>query len=282
MTPEERSRIYGRTGKKHLEETKKKLRDIFKGRIVSEETRKKLRIASTGHKLSEESRQKISNTHKEKFKRMSEEEKSIRYKRVCSEETKKKLSEANKNNIPPNIIKIMIDGVEYKSITEAGKQLGINKSVVWYRIKSKNPMFDNYKYAENNVSDIDKISKKTKSSYVRKDRPKKNPEDKILSTAVKVIIDDTLYNSMTEAGIKLSLHRSTIAKRINSTDPQFSNYKYAENRKKIISSNGIKIIIDDILYNSINEASTKLSLDKHTITKRIKSNDLKFDNYKYA
>lgn len=122
MSPEERSTIYGRTGKKHTEETKEKLRNIFKGRIVSAETKEKLRIASTGHK------------------------------RPCSEETKKKLSKINKVKKPSTMIKIIVDNIIYESITEAGKQIGKRPSVILWRLKSKN--FNNYKYLDENNEDI--------------------------------------------------------------------------------------------------------------------------------
>ena len=85
---------------------------------------------------------------------------------------------------------------------------------------------------------------------------------------------------MEEASKKLKLNIDTIFKRVISNDEKFDNYK--ENQKKIISSNRTKIIIDNIIYSSMTEASKKLNLNINTISKRVKSNDVKFENYKYV
>ena len=51
-------------GRKHSEETKKKIGKVHKGKKVSEETRKKMSKAHKGKKLSEEARKKISEANK--------------------------------------------------------------------------------------------------------------------------------------------------------------------------------------------------------------------------
>ena len=81
---------------------------------------------------------------------------------------------------------------------------------------------------------------------------------------------------MTEASKKLNLNINTISKRVKSNDVKFDNYNYTENKNGIITSNGIKIMIDNITYNSMSEAGIKLNLDKQTISRRVKSNKLKF------
>jgi hypothetical protein len=63
-----------------------------------------------------------------------------------SEETKQKIREKNIGNIPPNNKEITIDGVFYISISEAGRQLNIPTPTILWRLNSKNPKFDNYKY----------------------------------------------------------------------------------------------------------------------------------------
>lgn len=50
-------------GKHHSEETKKKIADAHKGRIVSESTREKLRFANLGKQHSKESKEKMRNNH---------------------------------------------------------------------------------------------------------------------------------------------------------------------------------------------------------------------------
>ena len=73
--------ILNMKGKRHTEETKKKIGEASKGRKYSEETRKKMREAGRGRKPSAETRKKLSEALKG---------------RKLSEETKRKLSEANK------------------------------------------------------------------------------------------------------------------------------------------------------------------------------------------
>jgi hypothetical protein len=96
-----------KTGRKHSEESKKKMSEVQKGRIVSEECKRKLREINLGKKLkplSEETKQKISESLKghtynlgskrseETKRKMSEANKG----KKCSEETKRKISEIHK------------------------------------------------------------------------------------------------------------------------------------------------------------------------------------------
>jgi group I intron endonuclease len=85
------------------EETRKKLSEAGKGRIVSEETRKKLSEAHkgkcAGRKLSEETKRKISEANKGKHHLTEEHKRKLseaNKDRKLSEETRKKLSEAHK------------------------------------------------------------------------------------------------------------------------------------------------------------------------------------------
>ena len=87
----ERNHFYG---KKHSPETRRKISEAAKDRVISEETRRKLSEARTGEKNhlygkrhSTETRRKISEAGKG---------------RVISEETRRKLSEAGKGRIPHN------------------------------------------------------------------------------------------------------------------------------------------------------------------------------------
>jgi hypothetical protein len=97
-------------GRKHSEETKKKISEAVlgeknhnygkKGKPMSEETKKKLLEAKLGKKHSEETKQKISEAnkgkkHSEESKRKMSEAK-LGKPNPMSEETKKKISEAHK------------------------------------------------------------------------------------------------------------------------------------------------------------------------------------------
>jgi len=67
-------------------------------------------------------------------------------------ETIQKIKEKSKGRLPPNTIKISIDGNIYISITEASRQLSIPTPTILWRIKSNNPKFDNYKYFNEDIT----------------------------------------------------------------------------------------------------------------------------------
>ena len=140
MTPEERSQKYGKFGDKngmygktHTEEVRKTISEINKGRVS----------VNKGKKASEETRQKISENAKLRIG-----EKNSFFGKHHSEETIQKIKEKSKGRLPPNILKISIDGNIYISMTEASRQLNIPTPTILWRIKSNNPKFDNYKYFE--------------------------------------------------------------------------------------------------------------------------------------
>jgi hypothetical protein len=61
-----------------------------------------------------------------------------------SEEHKRKISETLKGNKPGNMRKVIVDGIEYESLSEGARQIGIPTSTIKNRLKS--PKFDNYRY----------------------------------------------------------------------------------------------------------------------------------------
>jgi group I intron endonuclease len=63
-----------------------------------------------------------------------------------SEEHKRKISETLKGNKPGNMRKIIVEGIEYESLSEGARQIGIPTSTMKNRLKS--PKFDNYKYKD--------------------------------------------------------------------------------------------------------------------------------------
>lgn len=63
-----------------------------------------------------------------------------------SEEHKRKISETLTGNKPGNMKKVIVDGVEYESLSFAARQIGIPISTMKNRLKS--PKFDNYKYKD--------------------------------------------------------------------------------------------------------------------------------------
>ena len=144
MTAEERSQKYGKLGEKngmygktHTEEVRKNISEIHKGNSYN-----------IGKKASEETKKKMSENAKLKIG-----DKNPFFGKHHSEETKQKICEKSKGRLPPNTIKISIDGKIYISISEAARQLNMVAPTVLWRLKSKNRKFDNYKH----VNEIENI-----------------------------------------------------------------------------------------------------------------------------
>ena len=139
MTPEDRIKKYGKNGE----------RNGMYGKTHTEEVRennailKKGNINFKGHKHTEETKQKLSEIRKNK----NTGEKNPFFGKHHTEETIQKIKEKSKGRLPPNTKKITINGVFYISITEASRQLIIPVPTILWRLNSKNPKFDNYKYA---------------------------------------------------------------------------------------------------------------------------------------
>ena len=64
-----------------------------------------------------------------------------------SEKTRKLISIQNTGKVNTTQNKeVIIENIEYRSLTEAGKALNVSPTLIYYRIKSKNKKFDNYFY----------------------------------------------------------------------------------------------------------------------------------------
>lgn len=142
---------------KHTEETKRRISEANKGRIITPEMRRKISETLTGriepdHVRQKKSESRIGLKHSEETRRKISISNTGK---VPSEETRKKLSEANKGQIPPNkgiptreetkrklseknSRPIIGDGVVYSSGRAAAQALGMTPAGISDRIKSPN------------------------------------------------------------------------------------------------------------------------------------------------
>ena len=66
------------------------------------------------------------------------------YGKSHSEETKQKLSEANKGKLPPNTYKVSSEGTIYSSMSEAARAYSMNVSAMKYRVDSSSDKWKDY------------------------------------------------------------------------------------------------------------------------------------------
>ena len=139
MTKEEKQQKYGQNGEKngmygrtHTDEIKKRLSEINKGNTYCK-----------GKKASDETRQKLSIAASQRIG-----DANHFFGKHHSEETKQKLRDANAGKLPTNTRNVIVDGISYVSVTEAGRQIGACTATIIHRIKSPNPKYVNYHYAD--------------------------------------------------------------------------------------------------------------------------------------
>jgi group I intron endonuclease len=170
---------------------------------------------------------------------------------------------------------IVIDGVNYSGITEAGKILNIPSRTINGRIYSSSSKFINYHFL-----DEKKQTEAEEKERIRIENKKEHNKKFSIGRGVPIIIDNIYYESMREAGKAYGVDKDVISDRVKSEKIQYKNYRYADSNKKI---NSIRpVLIDDILYKSATYASQETGICRGTIINRIKSPNPKFSGYKYV
>lgn len=127
----------GTIGFNPSEETRKKISEAGKGRklIFTDEWRRNLSIAGKGRKLSKESREKILDKNKLRKPILID---NVNYYSISEASRKLNISRTSIINgvykIKSN--KIIINNIEYNSIKEAAEKLNIKRTTLFYKIKN--------------------------------------------------------------------------------------------------------------------------------------------------
>jgi group I intron endonuclease len=142
-------------GKHHTEENKAYLSKINKERPVNEKCQRIVIIDDVEYSSLKEASEKTGiNWGTIRFRALSKNKRFENYKfkdteKITYTDEEQKLVFANKKIGKPvfsNNKPIIIDGVEYRTLGDASKSLGIHKSTIKMRILSKSENFSNYKY----------------------------------------------------------------------------------------------------------------------------------------
>lgn len=161
-------------------------------------------------------------------------------------------------------IPIIIDGIEYESVTFAAKQLNIDRQKLKHRLKS--PFFQNYLFV-----DDERNMKYNKHSILNPYEHKRK----------KVMIMGIEYPSITDAATSLNKSHFYITWRLSSKS--YPDWYYMDNEVELIDT-GIprnkKVSVLGVTYESITMAAEKSGISRENVRYRIKSKN--FPDYYYV
>ena len=186
---------------------------------------------------------------------------------------KRKLQTSYRKDAP-----IVVDGINYSGITEAGKILNIRPTTINNRIYSSSPKFINYHFL-----DEKKQEEALKKHLIRIENIKEKHKEFSTGRGVPILIYNIYYSSMRDAAKVLNIGKDAISKRVKSKNKLYSNYQYATINDDHVKTNCIRqIVIDNIYYKSLSHAGRELGTSHMNIRNRIKSPNPNFANYFYA
>lgn len=142
MSREEKVRLHGKPGKSNP----------MYGKTHSKKSRKKISEKLTEHykhnpskligiKRSDETKKKMSIIASKRMGKLNP-----FYGRSHTKETKEKIARVHRGKVPVNARRIIVNGVIYQSVTEAGRQLNTHTTTVLHRCNSKNIKFKDWKF----------------------------------------------------------------------------------------------------------------------------------------
>lgn len=184
--------------------------------------------------------------------------------RVKSKEELEKIRQSSKKYYTP----LVIYNIEYLSIDEAVKDLGLFKHII-IRNCYREP--DHFKFKNN--SDYDKYRKKY------------NTKNKV---SCPVIIDNIEYKSIKEASKFLNIHETTVIKRCLRNDDFNKNCKFINELDYIKYNDKFKkkevnlfkaVVVDDVVYHSQLECCRNFNITINNLLSRC-LNDT-FKNWKF-
>jgi group I intron endonuclease len=122
----------GMWGKTHSPQTRQLISQAHKGKRYA-----------LGHKHTDEFRKQVSERAK-----LRTGTRNAFYGKKHSDETKKKLSQAalDRQTLPSNSRPVIVNGIEYESLTQASRQLNISPALMVYRLKSSKTKYAGYHY----------------------------------------------------------------------------------------------------------------------------------------
>lgn len=155
---------------------------------------------------------------------------------------------------------IIIDGIEYKSIYDASRKLGLNKHAITHRVKSQ--YFPTYLYCDDTLNEKN-------GKYNKVDM--RNRE--------KISIEGVEYESIMEASRSIKMLSHAVIHRLSST--AYPNWCYLDGREKTIHSEKKKkdVMVLGVKYNSIADAVKGSGINRELIRYRLGNE--KYGDYKY-
>lgn len=177
--------------------------------------------------------------------------------KLIFEKFKKRRNIINKENSEKLKREIIIDGVEYDSISEAMSKINIDGSLIRFRLRSSN--FKNYLFVDNDLNI--KYNK-----YI--------DVDPYLSKKERVSIDGVEYSSITNATKSLDKTHDYINWRLNSKS--YPNWFYLDKIVELKETGDPKlkpVSINGFQYESISKAVEGSGVDRQIIRYRLKSNN---------
>ena len=173
------------------------------------------------------------------------------------QEFKNKRFLINRKNVENLKIKILVDEVEYDSISEAVSKINIDRSLIRFRLRS--PHFKNYLFVDNDLN-----IKYNKFVEV----------DPHLSKKERVSIDGVEYGSITDATKILNKEYDYISWRLNSKS--YPEWFYLDKVVELKETGVPKlkpVSINGVEYESISMAVEKSGIDRQIMRYRLKSNN---------